>query len=170
MKDRQKIKNILFVCTGNTCRSPMAEGIFKKMLKEKTTEYSQYKIYSAGIFADRGISPTREALQVMSELNIDISQHKSQPISESLLRKADLIFTMTKEQQKYLHQKFPWTKGKTYLVKEYYFKNQQDENIKDNLNIIDPLGHPVEYYRLVAKKLIINLNRIAEKIIQKNRK
>ncbi|GAB4113623.1 MAG: low molecular weight protein arginine phosphatase [Candidatus Caldatribacteriota bacterium] len=168
MKDGQKIKNILFVCTGNTCRSPMAEGIFQKILREKTTEYPQYKIYSAGIFACNGMPPTREALQVMSELGIDISRHKSQPINESLLRKADLIFTMTGEQQEYLHQNFPWTKGKTYLLKEYYFKNHQDRNIKNNLNIVDPLGHPVEYYRLIAEELILNLSRIAEIIIQKN--
>ena len=85
------MKRILFVCTGNTCRSPMAEGIFKKI-----TEPDEYIIESAGIMALGGESACNDAITACKELDIDISNHKSRSIAKAgNLGEIDLFVVMS---------------------------------------------------------------------------
>ncbi|MEA2021374.1 MAG: low molecular weight protein arginine phosphatase [Candidatus Caldatribacteriota bacterium] len=165
-------KTILFVCTGNTCRSAMAEGIFKKILKERTGDYSKFNIISAGISALPGINPTYEAISVMFEQGIDISQHHAQELREELIKKADLILVMTNEHKEYIHKKFPFAQNKTFLLKKFTLNNkfESKQNNERNFEIIDPIGRKIEFYRIVARELKKNLEKILDKIIKTSNK
>ena len=93
--------NILFVCTGNTCRSPMAEGFAKKLLAEKLKcdidrlEQIGYKITSAGVMALDGIDASAEAIRFCDSKGIDITSHKSRRLTAEMLKEADYIFAMS---------------------------------------------------------------------------
>ncbi len=165
-------KIILFVCTGNTCRSAMAEGIFKKMLKERTEDDSRFNIISAGISALPGMSPTSEAISVMFEQGIDISQYHTQALQEELTKKADLILVMTNEHKEYIHKEFPFAQNKTFLLKKFILNNKSENNQNNerNYGIIDPIGRKIEFYRIVARELKENLKKILDKILEENNK
>lgn len=91
----------MFVCTGNTCRSPMAEGLFRKMLADKLgcqeDELSDHGfiVGSAGLAAAMGAPPSPEGVTILAEQGIDIQAHESQPLTERLLEQADYLYTMT---------------------------------------------------------------------------
>ena len=166
------IKTILFVCTGNTCRSAMAEGMFKKMLEERTKGNSKIEVISAGISASPGISPTFEAISVMLEQGIDISQHYAQELQEELIKKADLILVMTNEHKEYIHKEFPFAQNKTFLLKKFTINNKSENNQNNDRNyeIIDPIGRKIEFYRIIARELKNNLEQILDKIFEENNK
>lgn len=166
------IKTILFVCTGNTCRSAMAEGMFKKMLEERTKGNSKIEVLSAGISALPGISPTFEAISVMFEQGIDISQHYAQELQEELIKKADLILVMTNEHKEYIYKEFPFAQNKTFLLKKFTLNNKSESNQNNqrNYEIIDPIGRKIEFYRIIARELKNNLEKILDKIFEENNK
>ena len=165
-------KIILLVCTGNTCRSAMAEGIFKKMLKERAEDDTRLNIISAGISALPGMSPTSEAILVMFEQGIDISQHYTQALQEELIKKADLILVMTNEHKEYIHKEFPFAQNKTFLLKKFTLNNkfESNQNNERNYEIIDPIGRKIDFYRIVARELKENLKKILDKILEENNK
>jgi len=166
------INTVLFVCTGNTCRSAMAEGIFKKMLKERAEDNTRLNIISAGIFALPGISPTSEAISVMFEQGIDISQYHAQELQEELIKKVDVILVMTNEHKEYIHKEFPFAQNKTFLLKKFTLNNKSEcnQNNEKDYEIIDPIGRKIEFYRIVARELKKNLEKILDKILEENNK
>ena len=97
--------NLVFVCTGNICRSPMAEGMFKKLLEEKGE--SGIDCSSAGLatFDDRPVSDNAQSVAL--EYGVDISEHLSRMLTRSIARKADLIVCMTDEQFETLNRMIP---------------------------------------------------------------
>lgn len=104
--------NLLFVCVGNVCRSPMAEGYFREKLKHKP----RVKIASAGIAALVGQSAVAEAQQLMAERGIDISTHRAQQLSEDLISQADLILVMEDFQKQKIEFIFPHSRGRVHLL------------------------------------------------------
>ena len=165
-------RTILFVCTGNTCRSAMAEGIFRKMLKERTEDGSKFNILSAGISALPGMNPTPEAIKVMFEQGIDISQHHAQELREELIKKADLILVMANDHKEYIYKEFPFAQNKTFLLKEFTLNNktESNQNNEGNYEIIDPIGRKIEFYRIVARELKENLEKLLDRILEENNK
>ena len=127
--------NILFVCTGNTCRSPMAEGILKRIASEKKLDI---KAVSAGIFAEVGNGANKNAIVSMRDMGIDIEDHKSQAITEDLIDESNLILTMTMGHKEMLVQKYPMKRYKIFLLNEYAFGEEID--------IRDPYGGSKEEY------------------------
>jgi protein-tyrosine phosphatase len=97
---------ILFVCTGNTCRSPMAEAICRKFLSERMgclpdeLEDRGVMVMSAGVAAMSGGRASPQAVEVMSRIGMDLSLHETQPLTEPLARYADVILTMTSRTDK----------------------------------------------------------------------
>jgi protein-tyrosine-phosphatase len=166
------IKTILFVCTGNTCRSAMAEGIFKKMLKESKEDDGKFNILSAGISALPGMSPTPEAIKVMNEQGINISRHRATQIKEDLVKRADLILVMSNTHKDYIKTKFTFTQDKIYLLKEFArigeFKSIRSTD--ENYEVVDPLGRHIEFYRIIARELKKNIEKILGKILEENNK
>jgi len=88
--------NVLFICTGNTCRSPMAEGLLKHHTALERLDHIQ--ITSAGTAAITGLTATNNAIRASAEHGIDISSHRSKPLTAGLVREADLILTMERQQ------------------------------------------------------------------------
>jgi RpiB/LacA/LacB family sugar-phosphate isomerase len=132
------MKKILFVCTGNVCRSPMAEGMLRHMLRGR----DDIQIASAGLGAMDGVRVTDFAAEVVAELSVDISSHVSQSLNSDLVQQADFIFVMTRQHQDALQVLFPSASEKTFLVRE--FEGSRAEESKD---IADPIGQSVEVYK-----------------------
>ncbi|MGA2030403.1 MAG: serine hydroxymethyltransferase [Verrucomicrobiota bacterium] len=131
------MKTILFVCTGNVCRSPMAEGLFRKAASGR----GEFNVFSAGIGAMDGQPPTSHSVQAMSELGIDISGQRSRMLTAELVRQADYIFGMTHSHVDTIGLLYPQAAEKTFLLRE--FDDALDPFEKD---ISDPIGSPYEVY------------------------
>ena len=138
---------VLLVCTGNTCRSPMAEVLMRKHLADRLgcppAELEEQGVFvtSAGIAAPPGCHPTREAVQVMRERALDLSQHQSQPLTDALVRHADLILTMTRSHRSAIVRQWPEAAARTELVEP----NQAD--------VADPIGGTLDIYRDCANQI-----------------
>lgn len=141
--------NILFVCTGNTCRSPMAAGLMNKIAMERDLDV---RIESAGIFANEGENASSEAIVVMRKYGVDLTGHHAQPINEELIEKSDLILTMTPA-HKLIFESV--AADKTYTLCEYAGLDY---------DIADPYGGSVEDYEKTAKQIEEAVLRVADKI------
>ncbi|MGB8464893.1 MAG: hypothetical protein WCE49_08115, partial [Terrimicrobiaceae bacterium] len=109
------MKHVLFVCTGNICRSPMAEALFKKLLAGREDIRAQ----SAGVSAGRGMPASRHAIQALLADGVDLATFRSQPVSEELVRQATHIFVMTRDHKRLIELFFPEAVEKTYLLREF---------------------------------------------------
>ncbi len=150
------MKTILFVCTGNVCRSPMAEGLMRDLLKER----EDTQIVSAGLGAMDGQAPSEFAVLVMDELRIDISYYRSQALRVPLVDQADFIFTMTRQQQDAIHAIYPAAAEKTFVVREF-----EDTEVIGK-DISDPIGQSIEVYRRTRDQIRAALPGIVEFIQQ----
>jgi len=136
-------KTIVFVCTGNTCRSPMAEGIAKKIVDEKGLDYT---IISRGTKIDpEEVVANPKSIEVMQSQSIDIADHESNMITEEDLKNATLVLTMTDSHKKGLLELFPSAEPYTFTLTEYATGEEGD--------ISDPWGKEMEEYIKTAEQL-----------------
>jgi glycine hydroxymethyltransferase len=131
------MKTILFVCTGNVCRSPMAEGLFRHTARGR----GEYRITSAGVGAVDGQPPSPHAIRALRDLGIDISQQRSRMLTAELIEQADYIFGMTHGHVDAVNLLYPQAAEKTFLLRE--FDETLDIFEKD---ISDPIGGSFEVY------------------------
>lgn len=122
--------NVLFVCTGNTCRSPMAEGFFNSIFGSGAK--------SAGIFADEGAAPSYNAVKAMKRYGIDISGHTSKQITPEDIEDADKVFAMTARHAAMLKEIFPQKADIIYVLGN---------------GISDPFGGDEEIYLKCAEEI-----------------
>ena len=154
--DRLSSMLILLVCTGNTCRSPMAEVMMRRLVAEKLgcsdeeLDGHGVLITSAGIAAAPGCVPSAEAVVVMKEKSLDLTNHASQPLTEKLVRHADVILTMTGAHRQAILRRWPDAAARTQTLRA------------DARDISDPIGGPVAVYRDCAAQVESSLRERLE--------
>ena len=155
--DRLSSMVVLIVCTGNTCRSPMAEVIMKHMVSKKLNcspsqlDQQGVIIASAGIAAVSACAPSREAVEVLKERGLDLSKHESQPLTDKLARHADIILTMTRGHRHALTRRWPDCTDRSHTL------------LPDGGDINDPIGGSLAVYRECAEQIAGALKeRVAE--------
>ncbi|MEG1003606.1 low molecular weight protein arginine phosphatase [Clostridium sp.] len=131
---------VLFVCTANTCRSPMAEEIFNKLNTD-----SSFRAKSAGITIVPGSFVTENSVELLKkELNIDVKYKEAIQLNESLLDRADVVLTMTDFGKEFIRDNYPKYKGKVFSLCEY-------AGVKGE--VTDPYGSTISVYNNIYKEL-----------------
>lgn len=146
-------KTILFVCTGNTCRSYMAQAIAEHYLSALEDKGAGVRVLSAGTAAWDGAPPSPQALAVLAEQGIEASVHQSTCLTPELIREADLILAMTGGHRDSVLRLEPQAVGKVFLLKEFPPGQGKPDRPKEQSDIIDPFGMPTEFYRACAAEL-----------------
>lgn len=170
------MKKILFICSGNTCRSCMAEGIMKKLIKDAEDEDAvprrEYKVFSRGLFAVDGDKASDNSIEVMEDLfDIDISDHRAAQVIEKDVLDSWLILTMTEEHKHIVLVNWPEAKEKTYTLREYADMNANSDDAPDlfevpRFDIIDPYGEDVEEYEECANEINEAVKKVVDKLIK----
>ena len=154
--NKKKYK-VLFICTGNCCRSPMAEGILKDYLHRK--KIKNIEVDSAGIMAPADLPPSNYAIMVTVENGIDISSHRSKLVNRELVESSDLVLVMEQSHKDYINKFFPFNKKKVYLLKNFA------ANAKDG-EINDPMGYDLDTFRTCFQELKKEIYRIILELIK----
>jgi len=143
---------VLFVCTGNTCRSAMARGILEQRLRGQRA-----LVYSAGTNTVAGMPASEGATQVMRENGIDLSRHSSTPLTASQVRDADLILCMEPRHRRRVLELVPEAESRTFLQMDYC-------GHAESVEVFDPVGSSLEVFREVAKIIAECLEKVAQDI------
>ena len=136
---------VLFICTGNICRSPMAEGLFRDNAKKYS---SDFVVKSAGVGAQNGLSPSENSVQAMSDIGIDITEQHSQMVTAELVKEANIIIGMTQGHVDMVNLMFPEATEKTFILGEFNQSIPLHER-----EIADPIGGSYEVYSLCRDQI-----------------
>ena len=150
------MKVILFVCTGNICRSPMATGLLRQRLTERGLE-GQLHVFSTGVNAVDGYPASRNGVFVMAERGIDITGHIAHTVTGNDMVRSNLILTMSRWQAQTLRQSWPQYAWKVYLLSEMAGKRKDIE---------DPFGGTIDQYRAAADVISRYLDEGIERILE----
>jgi L-threonylcarbamoyladenylate synthase len=149
-------KDILVVCSGNTCRSAIGEFLLKEEIKNSAKSLDNYYIHSAGVTAIEGLEASENAVSVLKEIGIEAKTHESTVLTEKMVEDASLILTMTNSHKNYLLQTLPKNKDKVYTLKGFAGMGDSD--------VIDPFGGGIDIYRKTRTEIGDCVKKIVQKI------
>ncbi|MEM6688584.1 MAG: L-threonylcarbamoyladenylate synthase [Planctomycetota bacterium] len=149
----EKVKPLIaLVCTGNTCRSPMAEVILKELV-EKKFGGNRIEVLSAGVAAGSGMRASPQAVQVAQENGLDLTDHASRPLDDGIMNSADIILTMTSHHRAAILAAWPSMHESVHTLRS------------DGGDISDPVGMPVEVYRSCADQMRNELSQWLDRLV-----
>lgn len=132
---------ILLVCTGNTCRSPMAEALLRQSLAKSGDQGDNIDVLSAGVAACEGAKASPQAVRVMQDRGLDISGHESRPLNDAIVGRADLVLTLTRGHRAAILAAWPEMEGRVFTIRT------------DGGDVSDPIGGSVELYDECARQI-----------------
>jgi len=145
--------HILFICTGNTCRSPMAEGYFRSLVENEGL--SDVQVSSAGTYASDGEPPSSYSVQALKEYGLDISEQRSSRLTRALIEDADMIIAMSASHRMFVSQIDATAMVKTELLGEYS---------NNGGDVADPFGGNLDLYSFCFSTMKPALDCLFEKI------
>lgn len=146
---------VVFVCTGNICRSPMAEYMLRDKVASRPVDL---EIGSAGVAATRGRPPSPPAVQVLKRRGIDeVALHRARPVSDLTVSRGDLLLTMTRSHRAQLPPSVEEAGAEVHLLKEY---------VGQGGSISDPYGAGVDVYEQLYRELDPLLETLAEDLVE----
>ncbi len=154
------VREVLFVCTGNSCRSVMAEYLFRKIAADQGLAVHAH---SAGIAAAHGSGASFETLEVLKRDGIDARPHASRMVHESVIESSDMILALTEEHALHLRRHFPEAESKIYLLTEFYTGSDRSQYVH---GVPDPIGMSPNVYQTtyaVIRSCVENLVSLLQK-------
>jgi protein-tyrosine-phosphatase len=131
------MKTLLFVCTGNTCRSPMAEALARRALADRP----DWRVLSAGIGAINGQAVSSHSVTALRQLGVELTGHSAKMLTGRMIREADYIFGLTRGHVEGIAMLYPEAAEKLFVLREF------EEGVSDlDLDISDPIGGPLDGY------------------------
>lgn len=149
--------SIMFVCSGNICRSPMAHYYMQKRVYEIGME-DNYCINSCGTHAFNGQKATDDAIYTISKYSVNLLKHRATNIQDSNIEEVDYIICMTRMHSDYVIEKYPNLKDKVYILKEMVLDN------KEYIDIDDPWGLDLKVYSGCAKEIVEAVDKLILKL------
>ncbi len=147
---------IMFICTGNICRSAMAHRMLEKKIKDLKKD--SVEVYSCGVFASNGDYPTRQGIEVMKDYGVNLQSHRATNIHDSNIDEMDIILCATTSHKNNVINMYPHLREKIFTMKEFADYNSND------LDIADPWGLSTKVYENCAKEIDDCINIIINKI------
>ena len=148
--------SVLFVCTGNIHRSPMAEHLFRQLVKDRLGNAADWQIDSAGTYTRNGMRTTAEVLTVLQNYGLDASTHRSREINRRQIRNHNVVLCMAGNHKEALRAEFPDLAGRIYLLSEM---------AGETADIDDPIGGPLVEFETTAREIDAYLRRGFERIV-----
>ena len=154
-KEKRQAKLIVFICTANICRSPMAEKLFEDALAESGTK-KKIRVFSAGLTAANGDKASENSCEAVKELGLDLSDHRSSAVTRTTLQNASAIFCMTESHRALMHMYFELPENAPIFLMREFVEEADDKELPD------PFGQDLEVYLECRDKMIESLPSILQ--------
>ena len=156
-------KHVLFVCTGNTCRSVMAHGLLQQRLNAQAHRLQEpVEVASAGIFAIDGLTPSSETVHLLRQEGIDDSGHIAQTLTDAMIHQAGLILVMEPHHREHIIRRVPEAQRKTFLLTQYGLP-ETPPSLGGGIH--DPIGKPMEMYERCFTDIRDAVDRVVQALL-----